>query len=356
MARSANPAAPGNRARGRSAAVSVDDLRAFGRGVGDGEVGAPGAVRLPLRPGDARRARRARLPRQFASDVDRHTRLAPPFASTTSEVGLPRTPPRVARSAPAPGAPHPAPVRSSRSRTGRTRRARGCAARRWLRRHRDGRQSMYLSPAFSSGSRNLATCHPRTPAASFARLSPSLASRALGIDHLARIGRVDDHHAVVVSHDHVAGLTILPAHHRDVHQASVALMVPLALMARLHTGSPSRSGVFRRGTAGVDDEPGAARPGTRWPAGRQEEAVVLGMTGRDDDVARPDLLCHHVQHPVVARVQQHRHRRAGDLRAGMRPGACRDSASGRCGPALRARWPRRAADSSAAASARTMCD
>src|SRR5262249_9290476 len=43
--------------------------------------------------------------------------------------------------------------------------------------HRDT-QSIYLSPAFASGSRILYMSRPSTPSASFWRFSPSLASRA----------------------------------------------------------------------------------------------------------------------------------------------------------------------------------
>ena len=63
--------------------------------------------------------------------------------------------------------------------------------------------------------------------------------------------------------------------------------------------------------AGIDDE------GTRalgLEAGGQQiaEVAVGALAGhrRDDDVAGPDLLGRDMQHPVVARLQQHRHRRA----------------------------------------------
>jgi hypothetical protein len=44
---------------------------------------------------------------------------------------------------------------------------------------------------------------------------------------------------------------------------------------------------------------------------------AIGGDGRDHDVAGLNLLGHHMHHPVVTRVQQHRHGRARHLRAGI---------------------------------------
>ena len=70
----------------------------------------------------------------------------------------------------------------------------------------------------------------------------------------------------------------------------------------------------------------------------KKPSVQSAVHGGDDDVARLDLLGRDVQHPVVARLQQHRDRGAAQMGAGCRSAACTAS-SGRRGPSPRGRWP-----------------
>ena len=67
--------------------------------------------------------------------------------------------------------------------------------------------------------------------------------------------------------------------------------------------------------AGIDDEGPRA---LRLEAGGQQvaEVAIGALAGhrRHDDVAGPDLLGRDMQHPVVARLQQHGDRRSRNLR------------------------------------------
>ena len=196
-------------------------------------------------------------------------------------------------------------------------------------------------PAFSSGSRILYMSRPSTPAASFARFSPSLASRAAAASSDFRRQRgaarttTPSSSATITS----PGFTSAPAQTTGMlTEPSVALIVPLALIARLQTGKPISVSVLHVAHAAVDDQ--AARA-ARLERGRQqvaEEAVgAVGGERGDDDVAGLDLLGGDMHHPVVARLQQHGDRRARTPARPRRSAACRAS-SGRRGPSPRARW------------------
>ena len=99
------------------------------------------------------------------------------------------------------------------------------AARRSRGRDRRAAQSMYLRPAFASGSRILYMSSPSTPAASclpLVRLVRLARRRRVG--RLLRDRRGNDDHAVVVGDHHVAGVhQRAGADHRDVHRAERGL-------------------------------------------------------------------------------------------------------------------------------------
>src|SRR5271166_4246661 len=103
-----------------------------------------------------------------------------------------------------------------------------------------GPQSTYFRPAFSSGSRILYMSRPRTPEASFARLSPSLASRAAAaatVFSAQAFGTTTtpSSSATIAS----PGLTSAPAQTTGMlTEPSVAFTVPLALTHLLQTGKP----------------------------------------------------------------------------------------------------------------------
>ena len=183
---------------------------------------------------------------------------------------------------------------------------------------RDVHQSMYRSPAAASGSRILYMSRPSTPEASLARFSVSFASRLAAASSVAaamRARHADD--AVVVGHDHVARVhQRARADHRDVDRAERRLDRPL----RAHRAAPDREAHLGQrldvAAAAVDDQRArAARLERRREQLAEEAVAALGRDRGDHDVARPDLLGRHVQHPVVARLQQHGHRRARHLRA-----------------------------------------
>src|SRR6185312_12964164 len=102
-----------------------------------------------------------------------------------------------------------------------------------------GDQSMYFNPLFCSGSRMPYMSRPRTPAASFARLSPSFASRAAAASSAfgasaAGTTTTPSSSATMTS----PGVTRAPAHTTGMFtDPSVALTVPLAEIALLQTGN-----------------------------------------------------------------------------------------------------------------------
>src|SRR5574337_194595 len=100
-------------------------------------------------------------------------------------------------------------------------------------------QSMYFSPALASGSRMEYMSRPSTPAASFARLAPSLASRARAASSVLAASARGTHttpssSATITS----PGFTSAPAHTTGtLTEPSVALTVPLAEIVLLQTGN-----------------------------------------------------------------------------------------------------------------------
>jgi hypothetical protein len=171
-----------------------------------------------------------------------------------------------------------------------------------------------------SGSRILYMSRPSTPAASLARLSPSLASRFGGrLERGAAIARgtqtTPSSSATITS----PGVTSMPAQTTGMlTEPSVALIVPLLLMALLQTGKPISVQRLHVAHAGVDDQ--RARAARHEAGGQQVAEVAVGALGGDRRrrrCRRADLLGHHMHHPVVARVQQHGDGRARDLRAGV---------------------------------------
>ena len=181
-------------------------------------------------------------------------------------------------------------------------------------------QSMYFSPAFSSGSRILYMSSPSTPAASLARFSPSFASRAAAASSVLPPSRArHDDDAVVVGHDHVARVhQRAGADHGDVDRAERGLDGALGADGPAPHGKSHLGQRLHVAAAGVDDQ--GARAARLEASGQQVAEEAVGAVGRargDDDVAGLDLLGHHVHHPVVAGLQQHRDRRARHLRAGV---------------------------------------
>src|SRR6516164_9886904 len=129
----------------------------------------------------------------------------------------------------------------------------------------------------------------------------------------------DDHHAIVVGHDQVAWFDAHSrAHNRNVHRAERRFDRALGgyrlrphrethLLERLHVAA-----------AGVDhqaDHPARDQRGLQQYA---EHAVgVVGGAADHQHVALLALLDRDVDHPVVARLRQHRYRRPADR--GARP-------------------------------------
>src|SRR5271166_51832 len=112
--------------------------------------------------------------------------------------------------------------------------------------HDRSAQSTYFNPAFSNGSRILYMSRPRTPAASFARLSPSLASRtaasaAVFAARSAGTTTTPSSSATMAS----PGVTSAPAQTIGMlTEPNVAFTVPLALMHLLQTGKAISVSVF----------------------------------------------------------------------------------------------------------------
>ena len=158
--------------------------------------------------------------------------------------------------------------------------------------------------------------------------TPARASRASRLRWLRARGRVGDllrdrrrhdDDAVVIGDDHVARGDQRAAHTTgNVHRAERRLDRALGT----DRAAPHREVHLRSSTCTSRTPPSMTRP----PAPRALKLVasrspkkpsVVGRDGGDDDVARLDLLGRDVQHPVVARLQQHGHGRAARLRAGV---------------------------------------
>src|SRR5215470_12592977 len=107
------------------------------------------------------------------------------------------------------------------------------------------------------------------------------------------------------------GITLTPARTTGTFtEPSAAFTVPLAEIARDHTGKP----ISR---AGIDDEALDAARHQRCRQEIAEHAVsVVGRTADHQKVAGLALLDRDMDHPIVAGMRQHGHRRARGLAAG----------------------------------------
>ena len=187
------------------------------------------------------------------------------------------------------GAPTPASDRTpSRRGPPRADPRRGCVR---PRRSRSGdvHQSTYLRPAAASASRILYMSSPSTPEASLARFSHfGRFARRGGGQRGGGQGARHTHHPVVVGDDHVAGVTSAPAQTTGMlTEPSVALTVPLALIARLHTGKAiSVSAFTSRQPASMISARRAARLERRGEQLAEKPVGALGRDRRDHDVAR----------------------------------------------------------------------
>lgn len=171
----------------------------------------------------------------------------------------------------------------------------------------------------ASGSRMAYMSRPSSPAAKRARLAVSLASRASAAPATSCARSRHHHHAVDVGHHHVARMhQRAGAHHRHVDRAERGLDRALGMDGAAEHGKAHRVEVAHVAHATVDHQALAAARLERSGKQVAEEAVgAVAGAGRDHHVAGLDLLGRHVQHPVVARLQQHRDGRAAEARIGM---------------------------------------